>query len=77
MAVVPGGCTYTPDAPVTLAFPDFPENPAVVHLGQSVTIGVSTQNAAGAGCAPLKTTPASVTFKVSGITVKAPDMLCK
>lgn len=77
VAIALGGCAYTPDGPVALTFPDFPESIAVLDLGQSVTIGVNAQNdggagvtwtCAGPGCAPLKTTPASVTFKASGIT---------
>src|SRR5579872_7356220 len=69
-----------PVVPVTLAFPDFPENVASMDLGQRLTIDVSAANDSGAGvtwkctgdaCAPLKTTPASATFKASGITGKA------
>jgi hypothetical protein len=69
------GCSVSPPVPVTLAFPDFPENSTVVDLGQSVTIDVAgdavTWSCAGAGCAPLRTTPTSVTFKAAGITGKA------
>jgi hypothetical protein len=80
-ALVSGGCTYEErDLPVTLRFPDFPDNVAVVDLGQTVTIDVEAANddgvgvtwsCAGAGCAPLKVTPTSVTFKAIGITGKA------
>ena len=66
--------------PVTLSFPDFPENTAVMDLGQSLTIEIAAQNDDGAGvtwkcegegCAPLKTTPTSLIFKAAGITGKA------
>lgn len=66
--------------PVTLAFPDFPEGIVAIDLGQSVTIEVVAKNdggrgviwsCAGAGCAPLKSTPTSVTFKALGITGNA------
>ncbi len=70
-AVLLAGCSD----PVTLVFPDFPQNSTVLDLGQSVTIDVVgdgvTWSCAGAGCAPLKATPTSVIFKAAGITGKA------
>jgi hypothetical protein len=79
-AMALAGCSRSPVKPVTLSFPDFPENVADMDLGQSVTVDVETANDGGAGvvwtcggeaCAPLKTTPTSVTFKASGVTGKA------
>jgi hypothetical protein len=80
IALVLAGCSRAPVAPVTLAFPDFPENVADMDLGQSLTFDVETANDNGLGvtwtckgeaCAPLQTTPGSVTFKAGGITGKA------
>jgi hypothetical protein len=81
VALVSGGCVYEPDnLPVTLTFPDFPENVATIDLGQSLRIdadgandegGNVTWSCAGAGCAPLQVTPTSVTFKAVGIAGKA------
>ena len=73
-AVVSAGCST---APVSLAFPDFPQGVVTIDLGQSVTIEVAAQNDGGKGvmwtcagdaCTPLKSTPMSATFKASGIT---------
>jgi hypothetical protein len=78
LAVLLAGCSR--QLPVKLAFPDFPENVVSLDLGQSVTIDVVAVNDHGAGvtwscegpgCAPLKSTPASVQFKAAGITGKA------
>ncbi len=74
------GCARKPELPVTLSFPDFPQNVAVLDLGQAVTIDVVAANDSGAGvtwscagpgCGPLKTTPTSVIFKAGGITGRA------
>lgn len=74
-ALMLAGCSTAPPAPVTLAFPDFPQNSVTLDLGQSVTVDVEAKNDGGAGvtwtcegkCGPLTTTPASVTFKAAGI----------
>lgn len=72
------GCYAT--APVTLTFEDFPENVAVVSLGQSITIDVTARNDDGKGvswtcvgdaCTPLASTPTSTKFTATGITGKA------
>lgn len=64
-------------APVTLAFPDFPEGVAAVELGQSLTIKVAAANDAGKGvtwscagdaCTKLISTSKWATFYASGIT---------
>jgi hypothetical protein len=80
LALLLAGCSqisHPRDLPVTLSFPDFPQNVADLDLGQSVTIDVETSNDGGAGvtwscagaaCAPLKATPSSVTFHAGGIT---------
>jgi hypothetical protein len=45
VALVSGGCVYEPDnLPVTLTFPDFPENVAKVDLGQSLRIDADVAN---------------------------------
>jgi hypothetical protein len=73
-ALVSTGCST---APVTLAFPDFPQGMVTIDLGQSVTIEVAAQNDGGKGvtwtcagdaCTPFKSTPTSATFKAIGIT---------
>ena len=78
LPVLLAGCSR--QLPVTLMFPDFPENVVSLDLGQSVTIDVVATNDHGAGvtwscdgpgCAALKSTPASVQFKAVGITGKA------
>jgi len=64
-------------APVTLAFPDFPEGVATVELGQSLTIKVMAANDGGKGvtwtcagdaCTNLTSTSKWATFYASGIT---------
>ena len=78
-ALIGAGCAK-PGPPVSILFPDFPENVADLDLGQSITVDVETANDGGAGvtwtckgeaCGPLKTTPTSVTFKSVGLTGKA------
>jgi hypothetical protein len=73
-AFVSAGCGT---APVSLAFPDFPQGVVTIDLGQSVTIDVAVQNDGGKGvtwtcagdaCTPFKSTPTSATFKAIGIT---------
>jgi hypothetical protein len=76
-ALIPVGCS---SLPVRLTFPDFPEGVVALDLGQSVTIDVAAANddgkgvtwsCAGTACAPLTSTPVSVTFKAIGITGNA------
>jgi hypothetical protein len=64
-------------APVTLAFPDFPEGAVTVELGQSLTIKVMAVNDGGNGvtwtcagdaCTNLTSTSKWATFYASGIT---------
>jgi hypothetical protein len=79
-AIALAGCASAPVAPVSLTFPDFPQNTVAMDLGQSITIDVAAANDGGAGvtwtcegkaCGPLKATPSSLVFKAIGLTGKA------
>jgi hypothetical protein len=74
------GKPAAPALPVTLSFPEFPQNTATLDLGQSLTVEVEAANDGGVGvrwscqgpaCGVLKPTPQAITFKAIGLTGQA------